>query len=220
MPVRVKVIGVVLALFAALTYLFAWSPVFSVRSISAVGAPVDVSEEALISKSQIRIGEKLSRIEPRSIERSLEELSWIKQASIARDWIKGKVTITVTPRVAVGMYKGKAIDSSGTLFVIPGKVPTGLPQVSAASPKLGLEAIALFTNLPSEIQQSIISVTATNTNSISSWQEQNGRLLKVTWGSARDLDLKVTVLKALLELPENQTIKRVDLSAPHAPIVK
>ena len=220
MPVRVKVIGVVLALFVALTYLFAWSPVFSVRSIAAVGAPVDVSEAALISKSQIRIGEKLSRIEPRSIERSLEELSWIKQASIARDWIKGKVTITVTPRIAVGMYKGKAIDSSGTLFVIPGKVPAGLPQVTAASPKLGLEAIALFTNLPSEIQQSIISVTASNANSISSWQEQGGRKLKVTWGSARDLDLKVTVLKALLELPENQTIKRVDLSAPHAPIVK
>lgn len=220
MPVRVKVIGVIVALFAALTYLFAWSPVFSVRSISAEGAPVDVSEAALISKSQIRIGEKLSRIEPRSIERSLEELSWIKQASISRDWIKGKVTITVTPRVAVGMYKGKAIDSSGTLFVHPGKVPAGLPQVSAASPKLGLEAIALFTNLPSEIQQSILSVTASNTNSISSWQEQNGRKLKVTWGSVRDLDLKVTVLQALLELPENQSIKRVDLSAPHAPIVK
>lgn len=220
MPVRIKVIGVVVALFAALTYLFAWSPVFSVRAISAVGAPVEVSEAALISKSQIRIGEKLSRIEPRSIERSLEELSWIKKASIERNWIKGKVTITVTPRVAVGMYKGKAIDSSGTLFVNPGNVPAGLPQVSAASPKLGLEAIALFTSLPSEIQQSIISVTASNANSISSWQEQNGRKLKVTWGSVRDLDLKVTVLQALLELPENQSIKRVDLSAPHAPIVK
>jgi len=220
MPVRVKVIGFILALFAVLTYIFAWSPIFSVRTISAVGAPVDVSEAALISKSQIRIGEKLSRIEPRSIERSLEELSWIKQASIERDWIKGKVTIAVTPRVAVGMYKGKAIDSSGTLFVIPGKVPAGLPQVSAASPKLGLEAIALFTNLPSQIQQSIISVTASNSNSISSWQAFNGQKLKVTWGSVRDLDLKVTVLQALLELPENQSIKRVDLSAPHAPIVK
>jgi len=220
MPVRVKVIGFILALFAVLTYIFAWSPIFSVRTISAVGAPIDVSEAALISKSQIRIGEKLSRIEPRSIERSLEELSWIKQASIERDWIQGKVTIAVTPRVAVGMYKGKAIDSSGTLFVIPGKVPAGLPQVSAASPKLGLEAIALFTNLPSQIQQSIISVTASNSNSISSWQAFNGQKLKVTWGSVRDLDLKVTVLQALLELPENQSIKRVDLSAPHAPIVK
>lgn len=220
MRVRAKVIGSVLILFALLTYLFAWSSIFSVRSITATGAPAGVNEAAIISKSQILIGEKLSRIEPRSIERSLEELSWIKSASIERDWINGNVSITVTPRIAVGMYKGKAIDSSGTLFVIPGKVPSGLPQVSAASPKLGLEAISLFTNLPEEIRQSINSVTAANENSISSWQDQNGRSIKVTWGSVSDLDLKVTVLKALLALPENQSIKRVDLSAPHAPIVK
>ena len=220
MRVRAKVIGSVLILFALLTYLFAWSSIFSVRSITATGAPAGVNEAAIISKSQILIGEKLSRVEPRSIERSLEELSWIKSASIERDWINGNVSITVTPRIAVGMYKGKAIDSSGTLFVIPGKVPFGLPQVSAASPKLGLEAISLFTNLPEEIRQSINSVTAANENSISSWQDQNGRSIKVTWGSVSDLDLKVTVLKALLALPENQSIKRVDLSAPHAPIVK
>ena len=220
MQARVKVIASVLVLFAALTYLFAWSSIFSVRSISATGAPAGVTEAALISKSEIRIGEKLSRIEPRSIERSLEELSWIKSASIDRNWIKGSVTIAVTPRVAVGMYKGKAIDSSGTLFIAPGKIPAGLPQVSAASPKLGLEAISLFTNLPLEIRERIISVSAVNENSISSWQEENGRKLKVTWGSVKDIDLKVTVLKALLALPENQTLKRVDLSAPHAPIVK
>jgi cell division septal protein FtsQ len=220
MKARVKVITSVLVIFAALTYLFAWSSIFSVRSISASGAPAGVSEAALISKSEILIGEKLSRIEPRSIERSLEELSWIKSASIERNWIKGSVAIAVTPRVAVGMYKGKAIDSSGTLFIAPGKIPSGLPQVSAASPKLGLEAISLFTNLPLEIRSSIISVSAVNSNAISSWQVENGRKLKVTWGSEKDIDLKVTVLKALLALPENQSIKRVDLSAPHAPIVK
>ena len=220
MNARVKVIASVLVLFAALTYLFAWSSIFSVRSISATGAPAGVSEAALISKSEILIGEKLSRIEPRSIERSLEELSWIKSAAIERNWIKGSVAIAVIPRVAVGMYKGKAIDGSGTLFIAPGKIPAGLPQVSAASPKLGLAAIALFTNLPLEIRESIISVSAANENSISSWQEENGRNLKVTWGSVKNLDLKVTVLKELLALPENQSIKRVDLSAPHAPIVK
>jgi cell division septal protein FtsQ len=220
MNARVKVIASVLVLFAALTYLFAWSSIFSVRSISATGAPAGVSEAALISKSEILIGEKLSRIEPRSIERSLEELSWIKSAAIERNWIKGSVAIAVIPRVAVGMYKGKAIDGSGTLFIAPGKIPAGLPQVSAASPKLGLAAIALFTNLPLEIRESIISVSASNENSISSWQEENGRNLKVTWGSVQNIDLKVTVLKALLALPENQSIKRVDLSAPHAPIVK
>lgn len=220
MNARVKVIASILILFAALTYLFAWSSIFSVRSISATGAPVGVSETALISKSEILIGAKLSRIEPRSIERSLEELSWVKSASIKRNWIKGSVAIAVKPRVAVGMYNGKAIDSSGTLFIAPGKIPAGLPQVSAASPKLGLEAIALFTSLPLAIRESIISVSAANENSISSWQEENGRNLKVTWGSVKNIELKVTVLKALLALPENQAIKRVDLSAPHAPIVK
>lgn len=220
MRAKVKVVATIFILFTALTYLFAWSSIFSVRSISATGAPAGVSEASLISKSEIRIGEKLSRIEPRSIERSLEELSWIKSASIDRNWIKGSVAIAITPRVAVGMYKGKAIDSSGTLFIAPGQIPAGLPQVSAASPKLGLEAISLFTNLPLEIRERIISVSAVNENSISSWQEENGRKLKVTWGSVKDIDLKVTVLKALLALPENQSIKRVDLSAPHAPIVK
>ena len=207
-------------LFAALTYIFAWSSLFSVRTISTVGAPKEISAEALIAKSEISIGEKLSRIEPRSIERSLKEISWISKASVDRNWLKGAVTIEVVPRIPVGIYMGKAIDKSGTLFALPGKKPVGLPVVSATSPELGLEAIALFTNLPEELRLATISVSASNTNFISSRQEQGDRKLKITWGSSRDLDLKVTVLQALLELPENKSIKRVDLSAPHAPIVK
>jgi cell division septal protein FtsQ len=220
MSLKVRVATSLVILFAALTYIFAWSSLFSVRTISTVGAPKEISAEALIAKSEISIGEKLSRIEPRSIERSLRELSWISKASVDRNWLKGAVTIEVVPRIPVGIYMGKAIDKSGTLFVLPGKKPVGLPVVSAASPELGLEAIALFTNLPEEIRLATISVSASNTNFISSWQEQGDRKLKITWGSSRDLDLKVTVLQALLELPENKSIKRVDLSAPHAPIVK
>jgi hypothetical protein len=48
---------------------------------------------------------------------------------------------------------------------------------------------------------------------------ENRRLL-VQWGSLDDLALKVNVYKLLLALPENKSIKRIDLSAPHAPIVK
>jgi cell division septal protein FtsQ len=220
MTLKVRIITSAILIFAALTYLFSWSPLFSVRSISAVGAPKEVSEAALISKSKVAIGDKLSRIEPRSIERSLGELSWISSASVDRNWIKGRVTISVVSRIPVGIYKGKAIDKSGTLFVLPGKNPPGLPVVTAATPELGLEAISLFTNLPEELRQATITVSASNANAISSWQILGDRELKITWGSSRDLELKVTVLKALLALPENKRIKRVDLSAPHAPIVK
>jgi cell division septal protein FtsQ len=220
MTLKVRVIAGAILIFAALTYLFAWSPLFSVRSISTVGAPKAVSESSLIAKSKIVVGDKLSRIEPRSIERSLSELSWVSSASVDRNWIKGRVTITIVSRIPVGIYKGKAIDTSGTLFELPGSNPPGLPVVSAASPELGLEAISLFTNLPTDIRQATITVSASNANSISSWQDQGDRRIKIMWGSATDMNLKVTVLKALLALPENQRISRVDLSAPHAPIVK
>lgn len=220
MSVKVRAITVTVLIFTAMTYLFAWSPVFSVRTISVTGAPHEVSEKYLISKSKIFIGEKLSRIEPRSIERSLGEISWVKSVAVDRNWLKGDVTMTITSRVPVGIYQGKAIDNSGTLFELPGENPRGLPVVSAGSPALGLEAISLFTNLPIDIRNATLSVSASNENSISSWQEVTGRKVKVMWGSSKDLDLKVTVLKALLALPENSSIRRVDLSAPHAPIVK
>ncbi len=220
MTLRIRIISSVIVAFAALTYLFAWSPVFSVRTISSVGVPQELSEQTLISKSGIFIGEKLSRIEPRSIERSLSELSWVAKVSVDRNWIKGAVTITLVPRVPVGIYQGKAIDKSGTLFEMPGKNPPGLPVVSGGTPELGLEAVELFTTLPADIRQQTITVSASNENAISSWQDLGDRKLKVMWGSSKDINLKVTVLQALLALPENKSIKRVDVSAPHAPIVK
>jgi hypothetical protein len=47
-----------------------------------------------------------------------------------------------------------------------------------------------------------------------------GKNLEIRWGTNSDNELKLKVYKALLALPENSAIKRVDLSAPHAPIVK
>jgi hypothetical protein len=42
----------------------------------------------------------------------------------------------------------------------------------------------------------------------------------VKWGANIENPLKVQVFQELLDRPENKRIKRVDLSAPHAPIVK
>lgn len=220
MNTRARAIAISVILFSLLTYLFAWSPIFEVRSVSTEGLPQEVSAASIVSKSKIEIGQKLSRIEPRSIERTIGELSWVMSVSVRRQWWSGKVIVKVTPRIPVGIYKNQAIDSSGTIFALPGKTPPDLPVVSAATPELGLEAIALFTDLPLELRDNVISISAASESSISSWQQWGSQKLKVTWGTSREIDLKVTVLQALLQLPENKAIKRVDLSAPHAPIVK
>jgi cell division protein FtsQ len=220
MTLRARILATLLLLFIGLTYLFAWSPIFTVKTISASGLPFGISSENFISKSKIDIGEKMARIEPRSIEKLLAETSWVREISVSRNWIKGDVAIAVKARVPVGLFRGRAIDSAGTLFDLPEATPKGLPTVSAATPELGLTAIALFTELPVDMRESLISMSATNTSSINSWHRETGRDVRITWGSSTELELKVSVYRALLKLEENQLIRRVDLSAPHAPIVK
>lgn len=220
MNLRARVIAISIVIFAALVYLFAWSPLFSVKSIEVSGLPKELTAETVISKTEIVKGEKLARIEPRAIEKKLSEMSWVEQASVDRNWINGHVTIALAARVPVGIFQGKAIDATGKLFELPGNAPQGLPVVSAGSPALGLDAIALFTALPADIQGEVITISAANQSSISSWQNYLGRQIKVMWGSSRQVGLKVSVYRALRTLPENKKVKRIDLSAPHAPIVK
>lgn len=220
MSLRYRILLATATIFLAFAYLFAWSPIFTVKTVTTSGIPVGVSSKNIIERSGIQIGDKLARIEPRSIERLLSETSWVKNISISRNWIKGEVAIAISARVPVGLYRGKAIDSSGRLFDFPGEKVKNLPTVSAATPSLGLAAISLFSELPFDLKKSLISMSATNDSSINSWHSEVGRNVKINWGSVEKLELKVTVYRALLALPENKLIRRVDLSAPHAPIVK
>ena len=50
--------------------------------------------------------------------------------------------------------------------------------------------------------------------------EIDGKSLQVIWGQDEEMALKVKVYKALLAQPENTKIRRIDVSAPNAPIVK
>lgn len=220
MTLRIRILTLLVALFVALTYLFAWSPFFTVKEIRTTGLPTGVSTQSVISKSGVAVGEKMARIEPRAIEKLLGEMSWVKEISVSRNWVKGEVSIAVSARTPVGIYKGRALDSSGTLFEMPGGKPKGLPTVSAATTELGLAAISLFTQMPRDLRDSLISMSASNLSAITSWHREANRTIKISWGSAAQVELKVSVYRALLLLPENAEIRRVDLSAPHAPIVR
>jgi cell division septal protein FtsQ len=220
MNLRSRAIAITIVIFAGLVYLFAWSPLLTVKSIETSGLPDGVVESVVIAKSEITVGERLARIEPRAAENALKEFSWAKEAKVSRSWIGGKVLIEMKSRVPVALYKGKALDSAGEIFILAGKTPKGLPTVTASTPELGLVAIELFTALPEDVRSSLISLSASRATAISSWQQVGARKVKVMWGSAEQVDLKVSVYQALLELPENKSIKRIDLSAPHAPIVK
>jgi cell division septal protein FtsQ len=217
---RNRTIAIVVLLIAGLTYLFAWSPVFQVRSIEVTGLPKGITSSFVTAQAEIVYGEKLARLEPRAISNRLAKLSWIESSDIGRNWINGKVSIALTVRTPVGIYHGRALDSKGNLFDFPGKRPQGLPQVSATSTTTGLKAIDLFAALPEDIRAALSSMTATSDSSIVTRVNVGARVIAVQWGGADQLSLKVKVYRALLALPENAKATSIDLSAPHAPIVK
>jgi hypothetical protein len=62
-------------------------------------------------------------------------------------------------------------------------------------------------------------VTAKDQLSISTKAVFNDRRLDITWGSVKELELKLEILQRLIELKANKYIKNVNLSNPVSPIV-
>lgn len=207
-------------LVASSVYLLGWSSFFTVKSLSITGAPTQQSQQLITSLVGDITGKKLARIEPRRTKSAIEDIDWVESARIRRNWLTRKVTVTITPRTPIAIFGGRSLDKSGTLFQLPGGVSSGLPVVSAQSPQVGVEAINLFTSLPSEFTTKVQSLQARNQSSYIFTVVEGGRTLTVSWGSQSDSDLKVKVYRALISRPENKTITHMDLSAPHAPIVK
>ena len=218
MPRIVKVL-ISLLLISSLTYLLGWSSVFTVKRVEYSGITNPIQISAVEKKVGKLTGTKLARIEPRQSARSITSLSWVAEAEVSRNWFSSSVTISVTPRVAIGAFAGRYIDSTGTIFD-PVGAPVQVPQLSAPTADIGLSAATLFASLPQDFRQNITSMSARSTNDFSMIVAGPSRSLTLRFGDADEIDLKIKVFKALIERPENKNISTVDVSAPHAPIVK
>ena len=201
------------AVLAGATYLLGYSTFFTVSSIEVTGSDRFVS-------SGITKGEKLARVEPRAIATKLERLDWIQSAQVSRNWINGKVVIEITQRTPIAIFKNQVIDSSGSSFVPQGATPTGLVEIQARGIEEATKAVKFFTELPEELKSTLSVVKVRATGALVFIVEKEGKKLEVRWGSNSENELKLKVYNALIALPENADIKRVDVSAPHAPIVK
>ena len=205
-----------IALFALLTYIIAWSTLFTVSKVVVTGA----QQNAMQNLSGVTIGEKLARVEPRAVARKLQEQLWIEGVKVSRNWINGTVTLQITPRKPIGIFAGRFIDKSGTTFDIPGGSSESLPIVEAQTSENGLAAIELFKNIPEKLRTKIVTITAKNADSFELILDEGTRKVLLQWGTNSDLNLKIKVYEALIALKENSKIVTVDVSAPHAPIVK
>jgi len=223
-----KYAGAILALvilFGGGSFLLGWSPVFTVRSVAISGAPTQESELAVARALEISKGDKLARLDPRALSNRLRSFDWIDNSQVSRNWISGKISISIQTRTPIALYSqpGKpqvALDASGKTFATPSDIAQGLPKVSATSVEGGLAAIKLFTELPKSFSEKIDRMSAARIDNFLIYGEFSGQNLRIIWGDGADTDLKVEVISALLQRDENKNLRMIDVSAPHAPIVK
>jgi cell division septal protein FtsQ len=224
-PKKTLAIATILILFGAGSYLLGWSSLLTVKQIEINGAPTLISEKTIAKSLNLSLGDKLARVDSRALANRLKANDWIESADISRNWINGKVVIDLQPRTPVALYTapGKpqvALDASGASFQLMGQVPAGLPKVSSSSVASGLIAIEVFTEMPKEFSEGIERLTAVSPTNILIDGKFSDRTMQIVWGDGEDLSLKIKVITALLELPENKSIRLIYVTAPHAPIVK
>lgn len=207
-------------LTAGLAYLLGWSNVLTIKEISYTGAPTKNSEATIKNLVNLEVGERLARIEMRKIAGRIQTLPWIDNADLSRNWISGKIVVAITPRVPIATFNGQLMDAKGKRFELPGGYESELPSVFAKDAKSGLAAINLFTKLPKEFSTRTSVFTAFSPENINFKIIEGDRSLEVIWGADIEVDLKLKVYKALVALPENSKIRRIDLTEPRSPIVK
>lgn len=210
---RKSIILVSVVVLAAATYVLGWSSFFTVSAVEINGSKNSVNPG-------ISIGQKLARVEPREVSARFETLDWVESAKVSRNWINGKVTISIIERTPVAYFNNKVIDSTGNIFVSISSSREDLIQIQAATDKAAARAVAFFSALPEELAATVNLIKVRSSGAFVLETVSNGKSLEIRWGSNSDNQLKFKVYKALIALPENAEIRRVDLSAPHAPIVK
>ena len=218
------VIAFIVILIASAVYLLGWSSFFTVKEITVVGAPTTVAARIIEQTSQITKGERLARLEPPAVRSLLENISWLDHSTLNSNWFRGSVLIQVWPRRPIATYQGQFVDRAGVVFDLPNINVGDLPLISASDSSSLQFAVSLLTQLPATLRSQLVELKTRGSNSatltLNDFSRGSASVLQVIWGDRSEMALKVKVYQALIALPENAKISRIDLSAPHAVIVK
>jgi cell division protein FtsQ len=232
---RLFIFLLAITLISGSSYLLGWSSVFTVSRITVEGSNSrsEIFRKLNSDSIELAVGSKLARIETRAIKRSIGMLDWIDEVNVSRDWFDKSINLSVREKKAVA----KAITTKNGLinFDVSGEIfkPISASQqsiqerlplvITEGNDSAQLASVAsLLAQMPTQMADLILnlkSISVANSGYIQMETKVNELPLRIDWGLVSDIDLKIEVLNALLKLPENKRIKRVDLSQPELPIV-
>lgn len=215
-------IGIIVFLISTLAYILGWTNIFTVQDISVTGSPTNEITAQVLQISDIQRGEKLARVEPRKISNNLAlaGINWIESVDISRNWLTRKVAINLKARTPIAISGDKYLDKAGVIFTSPIVVSKDLVTIDASNFAARVAAVQFLQKLPQDFAKRIASISTTGQSKSRSYEIALKNGLSISWGSDRDITLKIKIFKAILALPENKKITTMDLTDPTKPSVK
>lgn len=199
-------IGAVVLVVVALvvTWLLLFAPVFAAKHVQVAGVPVG-QRAAVVAAARVDSSTPLLRLDTAAIEHRVETLPGVASAQV-RTSFPSTVTITVTPRVAVGYVEQNGtyvlVDRTGRRFETTATKPAALPLFGlpegSSSTAAGAGVALVARSLPADLLPKVASIQALDPTAITVLL-RDGRVIH--WGSAADSPAKAAVLPALLTQP-------------------
>lgn len=212
---------VVLGIVAAALWLVFFSSVLAVDEVEVNGA--DVLETADVrTAARVPEGRPLARVDVAGIERRVEALAAVRDATVTRAWPDG-IRIDVVERVAIAVVvRGttvQGIDADGVAFRTYEEAPSDLPLVElgeGADTEAVVEAARVVAAMPDDTAAQVASIAVTSVDQIDLTLRDGSA---VVWGSAEDSDAKGEVLAVLLA-QDDLDVEEYDVSVPARPTTR
>jgi len=221
---RIKILAGSLLIFVGITWLIGWSSIFTVKTITVTGLTKEagISSEQLIKNSGVRLGDQMARINARSIARKLEIYPNIAEVNLKRDWpnhliIKLNLKVPIAASKSGNQYL--LYDSNGVAFASSQRLPKDTLLILGNSSKGITGAVKIFRNLPTQLSESVTAIAAGSPERIifTFSTADQGRKIRVIWGSSLELEKKIQVASLLLQ---RGSVRLIDVSAPMAPTTR
>lgn len=229
-------------MLALATYVLGWSQIFTVEKVIIDSKDKKIVKDVMAKISQspavVEIGQPLARVDRRKIATRLREMLWIENIELDRRLLSGELHIAVIARDPIGRLIPKDstnVESIGFLdrdlenFYLPAEAVaralasgewSEMPEISFQNDTEELRSdVAKLIQTLQENSLKIEQVQAKDQLSISTKLLKEGRRLDISWGSVKDLPLKIEIMNRLLELKQNKSVKNINLSNPISPIV-
>lgn len=228
-----------ITLISVLAYLLGWSDLLTVKQINVIGTSSTdlVSRQISSAGIELRVGQRIARVDTRGINRTLYLANWLSEANTKRNWFAREISITVAERTPVAKFTDstgqiKNFDPQGFQFIpksaeqlsIQNQIPVIGAGISSANNQAQIQILTKFLGqFPLTARDYLKQLSNLGVDSLSNVRMQTiykNRAIEINWGQTIDLDKKARVLDLLLLQPENEQITMIDLSIPDQPTVR